>query len=249
MFERSKGRKKEILKIVKDILNSVNEIIDNYEIMSILYEHFSRLFNNKKYYVAFFNNNEICIKKNKSDDIFHLLITPSLDKFNTIAFHIVDKDGIYEQEVTIQFKDNGNQIIVTEHTIEKNIQGKNQEVLAISNKTRIRNYIEKDLRYDYNYDTETCFRMEQNYSCATLSEVFVDLDKNAVKRVGHISEDGYYDDPAEIIYYESNDYYQKPFDTKFRPGSENTKMQLSNEEKFNEFINANNNVINLRKQK
>lgn len=250
MFESIKGRKKEILNNAKEMLDVLDSYLDNYDLMSIFSVQFNKLFDEKKYYVSFSTDNEICIRTKKSEDMFHLLITPSLKKFNSLAFHIVSDNGIHEEEVTIQFKDNTKQVIVTEHIIDKSTQGKKREVLAISNKTNIRNYIKNELRYEYNYETETCFRIDQNYSCATLSETFVDLDHNAVRRVGHISEDGYYDNPADIVYYESNAYSVKPFDTRHHSIVENKNMGLSTEEKFYEFVNnANNATINLRKQK
>ena len=96
MFERIKGRSKENLNNAKSILNAIDYHIDNSELINLLYSNFNKLLKEKKYYVVFSTNNEICIKKKKSDDMFHLLISPSVNKFNSISFRIIEKDGLKE---------------------------------------------------------------------------------------------------------------------------------------------------------
>lgn len=247
MFESIKGRTKENLNNAKSILGKIDNYLYNRELINIIGEYLSMLLNSSKYYVDFSSDNEICIRRKKSNDMFHLLVTPSLNKINTIGIHVVEKNGLYEKEITAQFKED--QIVVTKMEIEKHAQGKKQEITSISNKTSLKNYLSGKLRYRYEYDTETCFRIHQNYSCATLSETFIDLDNNAVKRTAHISEDVCYDDPAAIVYYESDNCELLPFDNKYITSVEKENMTLSTQQKFEEFINGNNNIVNLKKQK
>lgn len=247
MFESIRSKSKENLKNARNILERLDCEIYNKELMYIIGDHLGTPLKGRKYYIDFSSRNEICIKKKKSEDLFRLLVTPSLDKINTIGIHIIEKNGLYEKNIVVQFKDN--QVVVTKIEIEKRVQGKKQEVISILNKTTINNYLDSNLRYRYEYETETCFRLNQNYSCSTLAETFIDLDKKAVKRVAHISEDACYDIPADIVYYESEDCDLLPFSNKYLSKMEMERMTLSTEEKFNEFVNGSNNMVNLRRKK
>lgn len=240
---------KEYLINVKKILEKLEDDISNNELYNIFFKYLGSYLKDKKYYVDFASDNEVIIKKKRSKDMFHLVITPSLYRINSMGIEIVDKNGLYLENISVQFRDEGKQIVVTKTEIEKKVQGNKSEVASISNKTNIKNYIDKKLRYEYNYSTETCFRLSQNYSCATLSETFVDLNKNAVRRLARISEDEYYDSPAEIIYYEASDFVLPPFNDRYSSSYSFNDMNISTEQKFNDFVYGNNNIISLRRQK
>lgn len=247
MFENWKFRMKEELSTVKRIYNTLYDFLENKELYSTMHNY---LYNplSDGFYIAFCSENEVCLKSMKSkNDMFHLCVTPNLNNIETLAMKIIKYDGRHEEEIITQFSHDSKRAIVTKKIIEKIVQGKKQEVVSIKNKDIIKSYVDNYLRYDYKYETETCFRLKQNYSKSSLSEVFIDESKKAVKRTALICEDDFSQDPATITYYETSQFSEPPFDDRYNSGNYNYGMSITTKEKFDEFVNSNDNVAVLKR--
>lgn len=250
MFRNLKGKTKTNLENIRRILNYLDKCINNTELSRLLWHNLNSCLNEKRYYIELTTKDEVLIKRKKSNNEFHIIFTPSLEHINTIGIHLVTENGAVQEDIFIQFKDDIKQVIVTRHKIEKKFTGKkNDQVESIINSTTVRNYLDGAYRYEYQYKTETCYRISLNYSAATIMETFVDLDNTAVRRVAHISEDSYYDNPAEIVYYESSNFVHPPFNDQNYNRSVEENMEFSTEEKFKQFTDTNNNKVNLRVKK
>lgn len=249
MFENFRYQIKKELDTIRRIYDKLDDFLDNRELFNIINNNLVNPLS-KGYYIAFCGDNEVCLRSKKSkEDMFHLLVTPDLKNIETIAMKIISYDGRFEEEIIAQFSNNkdDDRIIVTNKVIEKIVQGKKNKVISIKNRSTIKSYIKKELRYDYEYETETCFRLSQNYSKSSLSEIYIDKDKNAVKRSVTIAEDDFHEDPATITYSESNQYDAPPFNDRYTSRWYSYGMSISTKEKFDEFVNGQNNIVTLKK--
>lgn len=249
MFENLRFQIRKELDTVRRIYDKLDDFLDNRELINVINNHLVNPLSNG-YYISFCTDNEVCLKSKKSKvDMFHLLVRPDLKNIETIAIKIISYDGRYEEEIIAQFSNDkdDDRIIVTKKVIEKIVQGKKNKVISIKNMSSIKSYVEKKLRYDYKYETETCFILSQNYSKSSLSEIYIDKDTNAVKRSATIAEDDFHEDPATITYWESNNYDAPPFDDRYIGRMYYYGMSISTKEKFDEFVNSQNNIVTLKK--
>lgn len=248
MFEKCKFKMKQDLEQVSKIYDRLYDFVDNRELWNVISKH---LINPIEYgyYVDFVTDNEASLKgRTSKNDMFHILVTPSLRNIESIVMKIVDNDGLYEESVIAQFKNDEQKVVVTRRKVEKIIQGKKKEVVDIRNSTNIKSYLDDKLRYTYDYITETCFRLHQNYSKASLEETFIDEDKRAVKRVAVITEDEFYKDPVTINYYETKHLGASPFKNRYWDGIlENASMTVTSKETFDKFMKNQDEVVTLKR--
>lgn len=231
---------------VNNLYEVLNASIENRELFSIIEPYLFNPTENDRY-IETCSSNELCIKsKNSNNDIFHLLITPDLDSIENISIKIIFYDGRHEEDTIVQFTEDEGKIVVTKKVVEKIVQGKNLEVVAIRNKTTIKTYIDNQLRYDYEYETETNFKLNNNSAKSTLSETYVDLNGNAVKRVALITNYDFFKDPATITYYETNNYEAPPFNNRRAGGVYKIGMSVTTKEVFDDFISSQNNKLVLK---
>lgn len=247
MFEKCIFRMKQDLERVSRIYNKLYDCIDNRELFKAFDSYLRDPLENG-YYIDFSTDNEVCLKSRSSkNDMYHILITPSLQNIESIAIKIVYYDGRHEENIIAQFKNDEKKVVLTKRVVEKIIQGKKKEVVDITNNTTIKSYLNDELRYDYAYTSETCFRLHQNYSKSSLSETFIDSDNNAVRRVALITEDDFYQDPATITYYETNHFEAPPFKDRDCGSLYRYSMSLSTKEKFDEFISNKAKAVTLKR--
>lgn len=247
MFDSCKFRMKEDLKRIEIIFDKLYSFLDNRELLRPIDIYLRDPLSNG-YYIDFSSSNEVCLKnKHSKKDMVYLIVTPSLNNIESIAIKLITLDGRHEEEIIAQFKSDEEKVILTKREVEKVIQGRNHEVVSIKNNTSIKSFLHNKLRYNYEYSTETCFRIHQNYSKASLSEIFVDSDKSAVKRVACITEDEFYKDSVSITYYESNNYETLPFKDINCSLMFKDPMTQTTKEKFDEFISNQSKVVTLKR--
>lgn len=238
---------------IRNLDSTLRNDMNNQEIIVLLNSYLSintskpidELYN--KWLIDFTSSNELSIKSPNGIDYFHILVTPSRSNFNTLGIDYSEKDGNHVVQILIRINEEDNKILYTKREVERQIQGRNDDAQAMSNKTIIKNFIDGELRYHYEYCVESCFRLDQNFSNAYLSEVFVDMDCNAVKRIARIAENDWNKDNATATYYESDNYREKPFNDIYDVGHVTTKMELSDKSKFDKFISNSNNILSLKK--
>lgn len=242
MFENINILRKKNLAMVKKIYDGLYNFFDHKDLYCIielfnkLYEYLNDPFADM-HYIDFCSENEVIIKTKNSKDVFTLTVLPSLDNIEAISLKI--SDDRHEEKIDAQFNYAENKIILTEKWIARIIQ--DQELVGICNMTVVKTFVDKMLRYTRKYETKSFLKKSDILAESSLSEIFIDLDRYAVKRTVCLSDSYLALNSPIVNYYETED--KVPNNAYYKDNIDNVPMNISTEEKFNGFINANNNFF------
>lgn len=217
---------------IEDFILSIKANLDNTELSDYITSKLRNFLNRKGIKIKRFTNSIELFDK-KSNDLFTLKLIPNIDSFNTIKTSYTCWDKRHTENKTINL--GYHMVSVTENEVNNFIASDNVP-LSLGNKNSVRNYINDQMIYQYNFESNTYYKPSIESSFAWSEEIFVSNNKEAVKKLVSINQ-GNSCGKTEVSFSKSNCFDIPNFSTKYYPKKFYMYyMHSINENEFNNFI-------------